>query len=209
MNPHELASKAIVPQIINQINEQSGCYCIALAGESGCGKTETSKALANELSQIGIKTVIIGQDNYFYLPPIANDARRKSDSSWLGPHKEVNLPLLDETIQQAQKGAQTITLKHIDYQSNIETDIQMEINRVKVIIVEGTYTLLLKHPDCKIFIEANYHDTLPYRQLRNRGNEVHDPFVENILETEHKIIAGHRYLADIIIHKDYQVSFID
>jgi uridine kinase len=34
---------------------------------------------------------------------------------------------------------------------------------------------------------------------------VNDPFVEGILETEHKIIAGHKFLADIIITKDYDV----
>ncbi|NJO90121.1 MAG: hypothetical protein HC831_15120 [Chloroflexia bacterium] len=52
-------------------------------------------------------------------------------------------------------------------------------------------------------------DTLPYRQKRNRGNEVHDPFVENILITEHKIIAGHKFLADFIIDKDYNVIKVD
>jgi len=32
--------------------------------------------------------------------------------------------------------------------------------------------------------------------------------VEGILETEHKIIAGHKNLADIIITKTYDVVFV-
>jgi len=38
---------------------------------------------------------------------------------------------------------------------------------------------------------------------------VNDPFVENILETEHKIIAGHKFLADFVITKDYDVISIN
>ena len=74
-------------------------------------------------------------------------------------------------------------------------------------VAEGTYTTLLRHVDLRIFIDANYHDTLKYRKMRNRGNEVKDPFVEGILETEHKIISGHVFLADVVISKDYDVIF--
>jgi uridine kinase len=38
---------------------------------------------------------------------------------------------------------------------------------------------------------------------------VQDPFVENILNTEHKIIAGHKFLADFVIDKDYNVTKLD
>ena len=42
-------------------------------------------------------------------------------------------------------------------------------------------------------------------QKRNRGSEAGDPFIEQVLEIEHKIIAGHRHLADFIITRDYDV----
>ena len=61
----------------------------------------------------------------------------------------------------------------------------------------------------KIFIDEDYKETLKYRKMRNRGNEVKDPFVEGILETEHKIIAGHKFLADIIITKEYEVISVE
>ncbi|MEI8112708.1 MAG: zeta toxin family protein [Bacteroidia bacterium] len=205
-NPHEQAASVIIPQIVDLIKaKKEKRYTITLSGESGCGKTETGKALVNEFSRNGVTSIVLGQDNYFCLAPVANDAMRKKDPEWLGPHKEVNLKLLDETLVSAMNGANFIDMPHIDYNTNLETIEKVSIEGIKVIIVEGTYTSLLKHVDTKIFIDADYKDTLKFRKSRSRGNEVNDPFVENILETEHKIIAGHKFLADFVITKDYDV----
>ncbi len=57
----------------------------------------------------------------------------------------------------------------------------------------------------RIFIARTKLETLEHRKKRNRGSEASDPFIEGILETEHKIIAGHRFLADFIITRDYDV----
>ncbi len=205
MNPHKQASSIIYSLLAEKIFVHKNVYIISIAGESGCGKTETGKALVSEFKRKGISGILLGQDHYFFLPPKANDAMRKKDSEWLGPHKEVNLQLLDKTLYNAINGSDSIKIPHIDYDSNIETLEEISIVGVKIIIVEGTYTTLLKNINTKIFIDEDYKETLKYRKLRNRGNEVNDPFVESVLETEHKIIAGHKFLADIIITKDYEV----
>ena len=44
---------------------------------------------------------------------------------------------------------------------------------------------------------------------RKRGTEAGDPFIEQVLRMEHKIIAGHQQLADILITKDYGVVVVD
>lgn len=205
MNPHKRAAQEIVTFIANEIRDKKSRYVITIAGESGSGKTETGKAIEQVLQECGISALLLGQDNYFNLPPLANDARRKSDPEWLGPHKEVNLCLLEENLMNAVNGADSITIPHIEYYSNTKIDQIINLKGIKVIIVEGTYTSLLRCVDTRIFIDADYKDTLKYRKLRNRGNEVDDPFTEGILETEHKIIAGHKYLADYIITKSYDV----
>jgi uridine kinase len=205
MNPHAHASEIIVSLLMGNVQSKKKVFTITMAGETGSGKTETGKALVKEFERMGFPAILIGLDNYFFLPPQANDAMRKKDPEWLGPHKEVNLHLLDKNLGDARNGAPTITLPHIDYYSNTETMNTINLEKIKVIIAEGTYTSLLRNVDVKIFIDANYKDTLKFRKLRNRGTEVHDPFVEGILETEHKIIAGHKFLADIIITKDYGV----
>lgn len=206
MNPHIKAATTIVQSLAGLINKKSTCYIISLAGESGCGKTETSKALVNALKKHGVNAIVIGQDNYFYLPPTANDARRKADPNWLGPRKEVNLAQMNKNILEAINGAPSFDIPHIEYKTNEESTISIDLAGIKVIIAEGTYTTLLKNVDTRIFIDADYNDTLKYRKFRNRGNEVNDTFVEGILETEHKIISGHIFLADYDISKNYDVK---
>jgi NH3-dependent NAD+ synthetase len=61
--------------------------------------------------------------------------------------------------------------------------------------------------DCRIFIARNRLETLAHRQKRNRGTEAFDPFIEDVLGTEHKIIAGHRALADVILSRDFDVAW--
>jgi len=59
-----------------------------------------------------------------------------------------------------------------------------------------------------VFISRNWMKTLEDRRKRNRGNEVNDPFTEQILATEHKIIAGHKQLADFVISDEFEVMKI-
>lgn len=204
-NPHENAAKIIIDKIIDQIRNKKTRYIISVAGESGSGKTETGKAITKVLKKYNINSVLLGQDDYFVLPPASNDAKRKSDPHWLGPHVEVRMDIILKNLHEAINGKNEIIKPTIDYELNQINKTNLSLEGVKVIIIEGTYTSLLRPVDTKVFITSNWIETLPYRKKRNRGNEVHDPFVENILATEHKIIAGHKYLADFLISKDYDV----
>lgn len=202
---HRKAASEIVPKILEQIMTKTTRYTITVSGESGSGKSETGSAVAERLAKHGIKAVVIGQDDYFVLPPKSNDARRRQDPEWLGPHVEVKLDLMEANLADAVAGKGGFTKPLIDYDRDSVEDEFIDLAGVKVVIAEGTYTALLKHVDTKIFIARNRIDTLAHRQKRNRGNEVGDPFTEQVLITEHKIIAGHAQLADFLITKDYGV----
>ncbi len=202
---HYKAAKKIVEKIIVKIKKSKSRYVITVAGESGSGKSETAKALADELEKYGIKSVILGQDDYFYLPPKSNDAKRREDPEWLGPHVEVNLDALEYNLKDAKNGSNEITKPLVDYKKNTVEPEKISLAGIKVIIAEGTYTSLLKNVDIKIFIARNRLDTLEHRLKRNRGGEAEDPFIEQVLKTEHKIIAGHVQLADFVITKNYEV----
>jgi uridine kinase len=202
---HQKVASVIVPMIINNIREKKRIYTLTVGGESGCGKSEISLAIANELNKNGIKAIILGQDDYFFLPPKLNSDKRRENSDWLGPDIEVNLDLLEKNLIEAIQGKSEIIKPLVDYNTNtIEMQV-VSLKGIKVIIAEGTYTSLLKNIDTKIFITRDWHLTLEDRKKRSRGNEVHDPFTENILAIEHKIIAGHKYLADLIVNDDYEV----
>ncbi|MEE8602666.1 uridine kinase family protein [Euzebya tangerina] len=202
---HRAAAAAIVPSLVEPIRARDGRYVITVAGESGSGKSETGTAIAEALEPHGITSVVLGQDDYFVLPPKSNDAKRREDDSWLGPHVEVRFDVLEGNLLDALAGDDEITKPLIDYDANTVEEETVDLRGVAVVIAEGTYTSLLKHVDTRVFIARNRVDTLEHRQKRNRGDEVGDPFIENVLKTEHKIIAGHRNLADFIITRDYDV----
>ena len=143
------------------------------------------------------------------LPPKSNDQRRREDPEWLGPHVEVRLDVLEQNLVNAIQGKREIIKPLVDYDSNTIEDEIMNLDGIKVLIAEGTYTSLLKHIDTRIFISRNWLDTLEHRQKRKRGDEVGDPSIEQVLSIEHKIIAGHNQLADILITKDFGVIFVE
>lgn len=206
---HKNAARVIVASIIDQINLRNSRFIISVAGESGSGKSETALAIANELLNYGIKSIVLGQDDYFYLPPKLNSAKRKENSDWLGPHIEVNFKVFEQNIMDAIKGKSELEKPLVDYDMNSIEIQKVNLEGVKVLIAEGTYTSLLKHVDKKIFIVRDWQKTLADRRKRNRGNEVNDPFTEQILATEHKIIAGHKQLADFLITDDFSVINVE
>lgn len=208
-NYHKVAARKIVERLLDEIQSCKRRFIVSVAGESGSGKSEIGKALHDELCEEGIGSIVLGQDDYFFLPPHTNDAKRRSDPNWLGPHIEVKMDLLEKNIMDAIMGKKMITKPVTDYEHDVILEETVDLSRVRVVIVEGTYTSLLRNVDKRIFITRTHKDTLPHREKRNRGKEVGDPFVEDILEVEHKIISGHQYLADILILKDYEVVFVD
>ena len=203
---HRKAAGVIVPAIIEKVRTKPARYVISVAGESGSGKSETARAIAEELSKLGVRSVILGQDDYFMLPPRTNDARRRNDPEWLGPHVEVNLDLMESSLRAAVEGATELTKPLVDYDNDRVGEERISLEGVGVVIAEGTYTSLLRHVDTRVFIAMSRRDTLEHRMKRNRGTEARDPFVEQVLTREHMIIAGHRHLADFVITKDYDVQ---
>jgi uridine kinase len=210
VNEHHIhAAKSIVSHIVERIQLKPTRFVITVAGESGSGKSETGLAIANELKKAKINSVVLGQDDYFYLPPKSNSAKRREDSDWLGPHIEVNFEVFEKNLLDAIHGLSEIKKPLVDYDANTIDLETISLEGVKVIIAEGTYTSLLKHADVKVFISRNWLRTLEDRRKRNRGNEIGDIFTEQILATEHKIIAGHKQLADFIVNDDYEVINVE
>lgn len=202
---HGRAAAAIARAILTKVRTKTGRFVVTVAGESGSGKSETAAALAEQFLDAGIRSVILGQDDYFQLPPKTNDARRRQDHEWLGPHMEVRFDLLQANVDAALAGADSIDKPVVDYVANSVASEPLDIEGVKVVIAEGTYVSLLRHVDIRVFIARNHRETLEHRKRRNRGDEARDPFIEEVLDVEHKIIAGHRHLADFVVTNDYDV----
>lgn len=204
---HIQAAKNIVAKIVQQIIISNGIYSISIAGESGSGKSEMAKALQEEFFKYSVSSIIFQQDDYFFLPPKSNDKKRRTDFDWIGP-QEVRLDLINEHLQELKSAVKSILKPLVIYNEDMITKETVSIEDSKVIIVEGTYTSLLKNIDHKIFIARNKFDTLESRKKRSRAAYELDEFTDKVLEKEHKIISEHKSLANTIISRTYEVSFI-
>lgn len=203
---HRRAARVIMERLEPEIREHSRPYTITVAGESGSGKSETGRAIADECSARGLDAYVFQQDDYFRLPPKSNDSRRREDISWVGTD-EVRLDLLDEHLAAARARSSAIVKPLVDYDSDSIGEETVDLSGIDVAIAEGTYTTLLENVDCRVFIARTRIDTLESRKKRAR--ERIEPFLERVLEIEHEIISPHRETAHVIISTDYEVSFVD
>ena len=200
---HRAAATAIVERVIDRVRTVGRRYTVTVAGESGSGKSEMGTALKEEFEARGVSAVVLGQDDYFVLPPKSNDRRRREDISWVGT-QEVRLDLLDSHLKAARDGAGSITKPEVIYDEDRSVDEEVSLDGIQVVIAEGTYTTILDEADLHVFIDRDYHATLEARKRRNR--EKFDPFIEEVLEKEHRIISAHKARADIVISADYSVE---
>lgn len=194
---HRSAAAAIFDNLLIKLSQAKKPLVVTVAGESGCGKSETAAVLAELCENTGYKTLLLQQDDYFHYPPKSNHQKRLEDISWVGP-QEVKLEMIEENIDTVVKSLKSeITKPLVDYDRDLIMEEKMTTEGVKVVIVEGTYTTTLKNADLKAFIDRNYRQTKKARLKRSR-----DPltgFLEKVLSIEHEIISGHKAHADIII----------
>ena len=189
--------------IVPRITGDTGKYVITIAGESGSGKSEIASALSDILTESNISNVIFQQDDYFVYPPKTNEMMRRQNIAHVGL-SEVRLDLLDRNINDFLNDVNEITKPLVSFEEDAITEEKINLEGVRTIIVEGTYTTTLKNAHCRVFIDRTYIDTREKRKLRAR--ETQDNFLENVLEIEHEIISSHRLHTDIIINRDYDAG---
>ena len=199
---HVKAARQIAELLLPQIAGVEGKFVITIAGESGSGKSETASALSNLLSEKSVASAILQQDDYFVYPPRTNAAMRRRDIDHVGT-SEVRLALLDENLREVLEGRNNIEKPLVFFDEDEITKETVELQEIKVVIVEGTYTTLLKNVHRRVFIDRTYVDTREARKRRERDEQ--DEFLERVLRIEHGIISSHRLQADIIVSRDYEV----
>jgi len=176
---------------------------IAVAGESGSGKSVTAVDLVAVLNRDGLGAAIIHQDDYFIRPPRTNHEFREQDITSVGP-QEVQLDLIARHIAAFRAGASAITGPSVNYAGNRFDTRTIALAGCAVLVVEGTYVLQLHDIDVRVFLEATYEDTAEARRARNR--DIDAPFVTQVLQIEHAIISEQRAQADIVITRDYRIE---
>lgn len=176
---------------------------IAIAGESGSGKSVTAVNLARVLGDAGYPVHVLHQDDYFVRPPRTNHDHRVHDLTSVGP-QEVRLDLLQAHIAAFRDGRRDVEAPLVDYPGNRFVTQRRDFGARGVLLVEGTYVLRLHDLDVRIFLAATHADTRERRRARAR--DLDEPIIDRILEIEHAIIARQRDVADLIIDRDFGVA---
>ena len=178
---------------------------IGIAGESGSGKTVASVELAAALTDAGIATGVLHQDDYFLRPPRTNHEHRVRDLRAVGPH-EIDLPRLAAHVAAFRAGENGVVVPQVDYPGNRFVSRAVDFGALAALIVEGTYVLGLDDLDVRVFCAATHEQTAERRRLRNR--DVDAPIIDEILAIEHRLIAPQAALADVIVGADYEVRLV-
>lgn len=195
---HRQAAQLVMDKLAPLLEAADGkVLAVSVAGESGGGKSEIAHCLGELAEQQGHGFVVLGQDDYFKLPPRSNHERRLQDISWVGPG-EVRLDLLDEHIAALKSHPEQPLEKPLVYfqENEIRTET-IQPGRVDLVIAEGTYTSLLENVDLRAFIDRNYRQTKKARLTRARDPDI--DFLEKVLEIEHQEISRHKARADVVI----------
>jgi len=200
---HKKAACQTGKLVLSRITGDTGKYVITIAGESGSGKSEIASALSDILTGQGISNSILQQDDYFVYPPKTNENMRRNNIAHVGMG-EVRLDLLDRNLRDFLDGVTEIAKPLVIFEEDTITEEQINLEGIRTVIVEGTYTTTLKNVQCRVFIDRTYIDTRESRKRRAR--ETQDNFLERVLEIEHNIISSHRIWADIIINHDYNAG---
>jgi uridine kinase len=178
----------------------TGKFTVAVAGESGAGKSELAYEVFRLLNDRGLKAGVLQQDDYFVFPPRTNHEMRRRNLEQVGPY-EVKLDFLDSNLRSFKRGESPIYKPLVIFDEDRVTTEELSVGELDVLIAEGTYTSLLRFADYRVFIDRDYLQTLDARKRRAR--DTFEPFVVEVLEREHQIISQHKALADAIVTPDF------
>lgn len=200
---HVRAGEQIAELLFPEIIKAESKFIVSVAGESGSGKSEIASVLSESLLKKDIKSIILQQDDYFIYPPRTNAGMREKDIEHVGI-SEVRIELLDQNLKDIAEAKTEIEKPLVIFDEDRIVQETIEPVGIKVVIVEGTYTTVLRNVHRHVFIDRTYNDTRESRQQRARERQ--DEFLEKILKIEHEIIAAHKPRADIIVTKNYEVK---
>lgn len=165
---------------------------IAIAGESGTGKT----TLADRLRAAHPASVVLHLDDYYRLAPRANHAARLEDPGRVGPG-EVRLDLLADHVTAFRRGATAVAAPAVDRARDRIGQRRVSFDGADLLIVEGTWALRLPDADLRVFIDGDWRQTHERRMARAR--DLIDDSTAGVLDTEHRLLRADRRRADLVV----------
>ena len=170
---------------------------IAIAGESGSGKSTTAVSLLLELQKVGIDAHILHLDNYFASIPELKEERRRANLQSIGI-SELNIALLQEHIRAFKNGSNSIEIPILSQDRSQFVTTEVDFQDIDALIIEGTFVLALEEMDLKSFLDVSFDKS----RSRSRVRDTKDEFYAKVLEILHAHIQPYTSEADIVFDED-------
>jgi len=168
---------------------------VAIAGESGCGKSEIAYKLRVALKNRGERVKILHLDNYYEIEPVRrNSWRRDMGSSYVGL-SEINWRKLKADIRSFTQDKKA-TIPFIDLWTQQIDQLTTSFEGIDTLILEGLYALHAPS-DLRFFVDVTYKQTLQARKKRKK--EKIDAFRNEVLQAEHLAVQSTRKRAHYLI----------
>lgn len=196
---HYKKAKFILKQLDQTLTTNAHKYIIAVAGESGTGKTEIASILQEYLYRHYNRTVkVIHVDDYYKTNwHVRTETRLRKGINYVG-HNEVSWAKLNRILNQFKSGVKKINVQQIHmYTDSIEKQI-VDARKLDIIIVEGLYALYTKEIDYGIYLEGSAKDTYAFRKKRAKENP-DDTFRKHVLAKEAKEVQKSKDKANLIV----------
>jgi len=174
---------------------------VAIAGESGSGKSELAHALARLLKDVPRTAKILHLDDYFRVPPAERTAWRQHHGIAAVGDGEIDWPRVERHVDAFRRGERA-TLPSIDLLTDQTDQLTTDFAGIPVLIVEGLYALRAP-ADVRVLIDLTYHETRKAQLLR--GKEPQTVFRAQVLEREHQVVQSMRHLADWWVTREFDV----
>ncbi len=195
---HEKAARQILGYIQREPREK---YVIAIAGDSGTGKSGIAHTLSRFLKQEGTPAKVLHIDNFYKVPPKQrNSWRRERGIESIGL-SEYDWDCINGAIEDFRNDRES-TLPFIDMRTDQVDTLITDFDGLPYLIIEGLYTLEA-NADLKVFIDLSYREVISAQVLR--GKETLDEFRMEVLEQEHKVVQSLEVEADLIVTKEFNV----
>lgn len=203
------ASRAF--NLLDQVIPENDRIVIGVSGPPGSGKSQFSALLASYFAEAGHSSYIVSVDNYYHLTTHENAARRSALfreggsalKEYLGSQDEVDLERIEGIVSDFKAGAESVCLRKLDLVQGVVIEEQQSVSceGIQVLIVEGTWSLLLDSLDIYTYVMSRPDLTLQ-RRIK-RGREAITQELERIIAYEQQKLEQLHPSADLVIYDDY------
>lgn len=172
-------------------------WVIAIAGESGSGKSVLTHCLSMCYKAIGLKAKPLHTDNYYKtLPEERTEWRKKNGPLAIGSD-EYDWDVLNDNIKSFRNAAVAEDMPCVELLTNTVDRLTTDFANIDVLIVEGLYAMRVADADMRIFIDIPYYKSLKAQTMR--GKETLDDFREIVLAREHEEVLATKELSDVVV----------